>query len=262
MVFVKSNGGQLCNKIWSYVSIIAYCNVHLQKLVIIDFYEYKDSFPNLINNSSVDVLSYNRYGRTYKRLVSFLMKSFFSYAFEYDKKPKGIIQVDGWDFRFDTKYLNQDNVVLIKTLFTPSSNIIQKCKSLLDSKRKDFDTIVGVHIRRGDYRQFADGKFYYSDEEFLGFMQRMQLLLAKRVVFLICSNENVNLEAFPDIDFFQIENTNAIEDLYSLSMCDYILGPHSTYTMWSSFYGNTPLKLILDKTESFTLDDFKVFLSD
>jgi len=32
-----------------------------------------------------------------------------------------------------------------------------------------------------------------------------------------------------------------VEDLYALAECDYIIGPPSTYTLWASFYGDTPL---------------------
>jgi hypothetical protein len=34
---------------------------------------------------------------------------------------------------------------------------------------------------------------------------------------------------------------SAVEDLYSLARCDYLLGPPSTFSLWASFYGNVPL---------------------
>ena len=262
MIFVDSNGGQLCNRIWSYVSIIAYSKFYAKQLVLLDFDEYSQHFPNLSKNSLIHIFPSEKYGKVYKRISFVLKRLNLSSSFTYDARPKAYVHVSGWDFRFNTKYLSTETRLLIKSLFTPDHSTIEKCKTLIDSKRIAYDLIVGVHIRRGDYLEFADGKFYYSDADFLKFMKRILLLTNKRVGFLLCSNESINFEAFSEVNTFQIDDTDAIEDLYALSLCDYIIGPHSTYTMWSSFYGSTPLKLILNKDELFELDDFKVFLDD
>ncbi|MCW3058345.1 MAG: hypothetical protein JWQ02_166, partial [Capsulimonas sp.] len=46
--------------------------------------------------------------------------------------------------------------------------------------------------------------------------------------------------------------------MYSLSECDYILGPPSTFTAWASFYGQKPLYKILEPEAAVSLDDFYV----
>lgn len=45
--------------------------------------------------------------------------------------------------------------------------------------------------------------------------------------------------------------------MYLLARCDYIIDPPSTYTMWASFYGNVPLYMITDPTQSILLDSFQ-----
>ena len=46
--------------------------------------------------------------------------------------------------------------------------------------------------------------------------------------------------------------------LYTLSLCDRILGPWSTYSRWASFIGEVPLCFIESKDQQFTDDSFSV----
>ena len=51
-----------------------------------------------------------------------------------------------------------------------------------------------------------------------------------------------------------------IEDVYALSQCDYILGPPSTFSMWASFIGDVPLRIVKYANENITLDQFSPIL--
>lgn len=46
------------------------------------------------------------------------------------------------------------------------------------------------------------------------------------------------------------------EDHSLMSMCDYLIGPPSTFTSWSSFIGNVPTYHIKDKYKKIELSDF------
>lgn len=261
MIIVESNGGQLCNKIWSYASILAYARHYKKKLVILDFDEYASEFPYLIKDKSIMILPYKRYGKYARRIIRILKKIGLMIDVSYPSKPKLISNIQGWESRFKLEYLDGNNIKRIKSLFTPRTVVIEKCNQIINQKRAIFTTIIGIHIRRGDYREYADGQYFYTDEEYLAFMKQMKDLVSGSVSFLICSNEFVDINKFDDLDCFQIPNSTAIEDLYGLSQCDYILGAHSTYSMWASFFGEKPLKLLMSRDENFTLNDFEVFLS-
>jgi hypothetical protein len=66
------------------------------------------------------------------------------------------------------------------------------------------------------------------------------LLLPAKVVFLIFSDESIPVAALPENSFLGTEE-NAVQDMYTLAECDYILGPPSTFSMWASYYGGRPL---------------------
>ena len=92
-------------------------------------------------------------------------------------------------------------------------------------------------------------------------MQRITSLFPqKKVAFLICSNTKVNAESFPGMSV--IKGTNhELEDLYAFSKCDYLAGPPSTYTMWASFYGDVPLYQMHDPNSAFSIEDFKIIIT-
>ena len=85
--------------------------------------------------------------------------------------------------------------------------------------------------------------------------------LDKEVAFHICSDEKIDMADFSGFDCYQIPLSLDIEDLYALSLCDYIIGPPSTFSMWASFYGNVPLRIVTKDESKISLDQFKSILA-
>jgi hypothetical protein len=100
-----------------------------------------------------------------------------------------------------------------------------------------------VHVRRGDYSRFKEGKFFFDDQVYTSKMTELKELFekeGKRCHFLICSNELINRENYPGLHI-TTGHREPVVDIYALARCDYILGPPSTFTMWASFYGEVPV---------------------
>ena len=124
-------------------------------------------------------------------------------------------------------------------------SIFKPRQSILDTVNNNFSGLspqkltIGVHIRRGDYVNFQDGKYFFSFESYFQLIFRLADLHGPRnVQFIISSNEHV-----PDHIFSQISGVtlsgSAMEDMYTLSKCDLIVGPPSTFSEWAAFYGST-----------------------
>lgn len=146
----------------------------------------------------------------------------------------------------------------IREYFRPLSIFRRNVDALIRTVRQRCDLVVGVHIRRGDYRNFVDGRFFYTIEQYLRVMQRAQRLFdGRRVHFLLCSNENQPRQAFSNVTVFS-GSGQFIEDLYALARCDFIIGPPSTFSAWASFYGQVPLYVVMDPEEEPTIDHFRI----
>jgi hypothetical protein len=165
----------------------------------------------------------------------------------------------GWQTRTDTRYLEQ-TLPELQRIFRPKDEIMERAKGLMAQLRTEADIVVGVHIRRGDYATWNDGRFFYELEEYHQFMLRVQKLYeGKRVGFFISSNEDFSLDIFEGCNcrrFGKEEPSGAILDLYTLSICDRIIGPFSSYSRWASFIGKVPLCFLETRDQEFTEESF------
>ncbi|WP_172798128.1 alpha-1,2-fucosyltransferase [Pontibacter akesuensis] len=282
--------GQLANRLFYFSHFISNSLAYNYKLLNPSFNDYKEFFIstasdnfnghdislNITDNQQLDELMRKAVNAVQKVQIDPLRKLpgfYFHEIKAFDAAPKSfdmndpefvasakskIVFIDGWlyrDFKNFEKYAPS-----IRQIFTPLPKYSQQVQEVMNRCRQLGDTVIGVHIRRGDYKTYNDGKWYYEDEVYFSKMQELKQQLeaqGKRCVFLICSNEKVNPESFPGMALVT-EDRHFIVDLYALSQCDYLIGPPSTFTMWASFYGETPLLAIDDASQTVPLSDFKI----
>jgi hypothetical protein len=262
MIICYDKSGQLCNRLWSFVPIIAHCIDKDSKLLVLFFDEYIHLFPNIKNNNLVRFKKISNNKFILKLAASLLSKvvelSGLSFKGELSGLKEKSLFVNAWKHSkesFNESYKNQ-----IIDLFKPHENIIEEVDTFFEIERMNIDCIVGVHIRRGDYKFFKDGIYFYDDATYLGFMIDMEKQLefsGKTVKFLLSSDEEINLNNYK-INSLTLPDSSVMKDLYSLSKCDYIIGPPSTFSQWASFIGNVPLKLIHDKEDALILSSFEI----
>jgi len=244
MKIVYSPGGQLCNKMWSYTYFIAQSFKQNETVFFLNFGDYMHLFPHLQIYKKIRFVTINhRYTRFILDLCRIARKI-----------TKSVM--DGWQYRTETALL-EDYFDKIHFLFRPHPSVTQKCENLIAEFKNKGMVVAGIHIRRGDYAQFMNGMYYFDNETYIRFMRQIQNEIGKEVCFFISSAEKITLND-PDIAYFQIPQSTSIEDLYTLSLCDYIVGPPSTFSMWASFYGQTPLRIVSHKDESISLNEFKI----
>jgi len=164
--------------------------------------------------------------------------------------------VRGWGFRGHCNV--EKHAVAIRKYFEPAIQYKDNADAFLKNIQDGGRLVVGVHIRHGDYERFLGGKYFYSLHQYAKIMEKTAgLFLDKRVSFCLCSNISWSNEIFSKFDVTKGPG-EAIEDMYVLAGCHYVIGPPSTFTIWASFYGNTPLYQIEDPDKVFGLEDFKV----
>ena len=89
--------------------------------------------------------------------------------------------------------------------------------------------------------------------------QFKKLKSEKSVGVLICTDRTEILdnieEQYPD---HLLPKGSVAEDMYALSLCDYILGPKATtMSAWSAYFGNIKLAQVTSETASIDLSSFQ-----
>lgn len=176
-----------------------------------------------------------------------------------DQARSSVVLAHGWLFRDKRHFVR--HAPRLRKLFAPIAVHRQAVAALLARVREEADIVVGVHIRRGDYAQYAGGAYFYDNATYARAMHqlRRQLPAHQRVAFLLCSNEEVEAADFAGLTVHR-PTGHFVEDLYALAACDYLLGPPSSYSMWASFYGQVPLLHLHTAQQPVALEDFAVFL--
>lgn len=146
----------------------------------------------------------------------------------------------------------------LREIFKPQLPVLQKMDWLKKQRLID-SIIIGVHIRRGDYKSYREGIYFYELETYKAQMQHLVGLYAdKNPSFFICSDEPFGESEFKGFNIIQNKNGNATEDLYLLSTCDYLIAPPSTFSKWASFYGEVPLYVIEEANQLPKQKDFVI----
>lgn len=275
--------GQLGNQLWAYSNLIAtgiLCQVSV--VIILNSKSYDELASNNLKEARSHKIYILRSDRLAVRIVrkisdfivnnpEHILAKIFSIKVAYTgsneeaisirKKKSYFYLINSWKHRHhNDAFYNYSEV--LKDIFHPESKSKNLAKERIENMRKKSDIIVAVHIRRGDYKTFCDGRFYFEDKIYIQKMQQIyDLLHPSEVGFAIFSNENIDTHAFGKFTFtFSIDNT-PIGDMWAISLCDYIIGPLSTFSMWASFWNNVPLLYFERNTEIKTLKQFSPIIA-
>ena len=145
----------------------------------------------------------------------------------------------------------------IVSYFAPGAAYRERAKLFVARERGDSDVLIGSHVRRGDYRRWRSGRYFYSDREYESLVHRVAALFSSTTItFLVCSDEEITLSPEAGLTWSNGPGTE-IDDLLAFSLCDYLVGPPSSFTRWAAFVGNIPLLVVEDPGQEITLADFK-----
>ncbi|MEL6252031.1 MAG: alpha-1,2-fucosyltransferase [Bacteroidota bacterium] len=288
MIIISNKTGQLANRLFAFSHVIANSIEHDIAVLNLNFDEYKPYF---------EATRQNDFG-TYKIRTQYFKNDFLDYVFnllittlvmflgpilgkglgyemmlikedsgnEVDlnsptilkKSQKKYVFLRGWGF-WDQNNLSKhgDEIRELFQLVSPYKDNVER---LIRDCKEEVDVLIGLHIRAGDYRHWQGGKYFYETEHYVAKARELDAEMSKegkRVGFVICSNEAQDLSLFEGLQVFS-STDHFIEDLYTLSNCDYILGPPSTYSLWASFHGKTPYLHMETADQEVKIENFKI----
>ena len=252
--------GQTCNRLWTYVASVAQSIAERRRMVIL-FYDWTiEDFPRLLHCRYIWFPLWHKWylerGNGWNNYKGLTWKV--THNKTWDRVFRWLGFTKGWQTRTDTRYLRQ-TMPELKQIFRPKDEITRKTDGLLAEMRREADLVVGVHIRRGDYATWNDGHFLYELADYHRWMLQLQALYGdRRVSFFISSNEDFTTDVFTGCSCrrFTNEPSGAILDLHTLSQCDLLIGPFSSYSRWASFIGEVPLCFLESRDQVLTTDSF------
>jgi hypothetical protein len=121
-------------------------------------------------------------------------------------------------------------------------------KSFIADLQPKYDFIIGVMIRHGDYKIWGDGCYYYDVQQYAHWMTSLAEIFRDRgkIGFVIASDSPQKSTDFGDHKVYFTTGIaggqgHYLESLVQLSLCDLIITPPSTFSLWAAFLGNIPV---------------------
>lgn len=263
MIIVVDTEGQLCNRLWGFLPLLQHHHLTGERVVVLFFEAYSAHFPCFSDSRGFRRLRLLPKGVVYGQVIKVIKRLFkngrFTYKNTLEQHKRGCSLVIAWDHRLEPH--DEHTRQLAVRLFRPSDAVVKRVEGLLEGYRSKGTILLGVHLRKRDYRYFHDGRFYYSDAEYLTFIRQISQQVESMgytLRCLLCSDEPIDLSAFQGVEAFSIPQSESMEDLYGLSCCDLIVGPPSTFSQWASYFGRVPLKLVWDKTAFLEVAEFGI----
>ena len=252
MVILYEKFGNVSNNLFQHIHFNSFCKANN-----IEFINLTNSYlrPENQNISFYTQLQYKfRKALTSLRIIKLIDFNDKTDIASSEKlmKTKSTIFCTGWNYR-SFELVKKDRQ-FYASLYTKNSN--PSLSALIDKKLKN----IAVHIRRGDYEQWENGKYFYDDTVYLNAIHKIKSLVNTPVkIFIFTNDETLNSKVYESTDDILYISKNDIKsDHYLMSQCDYIIGPPSSFSMWASYIGNTPFYHIRDKNKEFTLSNFEI----
>ena len=174
-------------------------------------------------------------------------------------EKNAIVFTGGWNFRVPHLIEKHRDELIKKYSLKPEFYENNEFYKKIMKLKQGENVLIGIHIRRGDYKKWRGGKYYFEDDVYQkyinDFSQKLSEKTDKKQIFIIFSNGNTE---FSDSENLLVSKEEWFIDHHIMSMCDYLIGPLSTFTLWANYIGKNTLFCIRDdsgKIEN-TVSDF------
>lgn len=165
--------------------------------------------------------------------------------------------VGGWGFRFSSleDQLRKD-LIEAYSLKPHLYHDLLLYRSLI-AAREQGRKLIGIHIRRSDYKSWAGGRYFFDDQTYSRVINDMRALIEAQTqcscMFVLFGDEPITIEPEADV---MISGHQWHEDHALMGICDYVIGPPSTFSIWACFIGGAKLLHLQTADQNVTLESF------
>lgn len=118
-------------------------------------------------------------------------------------------------------------------------------------------TTVAIHIRKTDFKDFADGRFFFNETEYKKVLDKFMKVMNfdhSNTAIILCSDEKIDTSIFQSYNFYY-EQRSAIKDFAILKNADYIICTRSIFSSCASLLGENYIYQFSDIDKDFSKKD-------
>ena len=282
LIIVCDKYGRMGNRLFLFTQLIEFSYQNGHELWLPGFHDYKKFFESTkdkkfirfplgrinIPNPFSEISTFNAFNQISKLLKKLgnnrLFQNINSYS-QTDNDPfKRINSASAKCILFNGFIFHQHFLCLkhayptIKKMFKPSSQYNKLIEEPVRKLRASSDIVVGVLIRQTDYREWNEGKCFFTSSQYANILLGLEASFGdQNLSFFIATDEQQELSTFKSLNSI-IRVGFPVENLYSLARCDILIGPSSSYIGWAALYGKLSLFTIQSPDDSPTVNDFNL----
>ena len=288
MIIIKKEYGQLGNRLHTHANILAWCIQNNHSLLNLSFRKFSHYFKQsghrkadffIQENSLLKAFLYSSFLHYFidklcmsekwlSRLSSFVQLISLNDNETLDEHRlnqltncnKKFTVIHCWDVRCEKSL--SINANKIREILTPNKYSVDIASTYVKKLNLKYDILIGVHARRGDYKQYLGGIHFHSWDSYRNWMIQTKALMEedgqKNIGFLLCSNDDTPSAVFENLPVHFMKKKSVMSDLHALSLCDYNIGPPSSFGTWLSWHGKVPRLHLEIGLKILSLDQFSV----
>ena len=170
------------------------------------------------------------------------------------------IVLKAWDLNFKNALYGVSDRV--RRILLPKDEFVKDAERQVSKLKLKYDCLIGIHARRTDYKDYLGGIYYHSWDQYIKWIMETKLTIErtgqKNIGFLLCSDEDPVPKIFNNLPVHFSVGNEVMIDLHALSLCDYNIGPPSSFGTWISWHGKVPRLEVINETKHISIDDFRV----
>jgi hypothetical protein len=290
ILVIHCDYGRLGNRLHTHANALAWCIENNFNLINLSFSNYAELFKNSPMHNSGNLNQNENF--ILKSLSGNLFRNFLKKLLLSDKwlerltwiinhiKPsnsdtlreadlsrqinrKKINLIKHWDVSCSNSIrITQDK---LRDHLRPNKKFVASAEKIIDELRSNYECVVGIHARRGDYATYLDGIHYHSWKSYLHWANQTKKVIVnsgkRNVGIVICSDDKLPCLLRNIEDVYFSSSNEIMVDLHLLSQCDFILGPPSSFGTWISWFGKVPRLILNSKTVVTSLEQFEVCIT-
>jgi len=276
MVILFNTEGRFGHQLSQFVTLIAYSEEYNRTF---HHWKFQSRFAGFFNKTNTLLFTKASFKiffffLLYKVLKIFSVKHLILFDVEFhitNKKRNELVFDDIIEqlFLSNAKYVVTDYVFndvpklikykdFITSQLIPSTTLQIQTDDLISLLRSKHSKIIGVHIRRGDFKKFENGIFYFNDAAYCFVLDQFVKIIntsQSNIAFVICSDEKIDVNKYKAFNIYAEQRTVA-EDFFILAKCDYIIAPRSIFSTMANYFSNNKIYQIIDADKQFLMKDF------